>query len=202
MKFLKIAIVLSCVIFLNSCASGYKTINPSSLNYLSNNISNGVELEYKYNLLGKKYSKKELKKDIKLIAIKLTNNTDTDLAFGKDIKLTYSNGNDLVIMDNEKVFTYLKQQPATYLLFLLLTPLNLYTTNGSETTSSTPIGLVLGPGLAGGNMIVASSANKKFKTDLLNYNINGATIKKGETIYGLIGVRSNNYEAIKASLNE
>jgi hypothetical protein len=33
----------------------------------------------------------------------------------------------------------------------------------TETSSSFPIGLILGPGLAGGNMIAASSANKKIQ---------------------------------------
>jgi hypothetical protein len=33
----------------------------------------------------------------------------------------------------------------------------------------------------GGNMIAASSANKKFNTDLNDYDLNGKTIKSGET---------------------
>jgi hypothetical protein len=204
MKYLKIALLL-LIVTLSSCASGYKTINPNSLNYISTSIDKGVVLEYKYELLDKKYKKKELAKGIRLIALKIKNKSDRDLVFGKDIKLTYDDSSNIYIMENENVFTSLKQSPASYLWYLLLTPMNLYTNetqNGYTTqTSSTPIGLVVGPGLAGGNMIAASSANTKFKDNLLEYNINGVTIKKGETISGLIGIRSDDYNAIKIKVN-
>jgi len=205
MKLLKFTFLLSSLLILTSCASKYKMINPNTLNYLSNNTSQKVTLEYKYNLLTKKYAKKETKKGIKVIAVKLTNNSESDLVFGKDIKLAYENNSELYIMENEKIFKSLKQNTATYLLYLLLTPMNFYTTNTNsygiqEETSSTPIGLVVGPGLAGGNMIAAGSANKKFKTELLDFNIYGAIIKKGETKYGLIGVKSDSYDAIKVKI--
>ena len=204
MKLLKTTFLLSVIVLLTSCASGYRTINPSTLNYLSNSTDKGVTLEYKYELLDKKYRKKEVAKGVRLIAIKLTNNSNKDLTFGKDIKLTYDDGTGVYIMENEKVFSTLKQSATSYLWYLLLTPLNLYTTenqNGFQTqTSSTPIGLVVGPGLAGGNMIAVGSANKKFEQDLLNYNINGKVIKKGETVSGLIGVRSDNAHSIKVNV--
>lgn len=205
MKLLKLIFLLAIVAVFSNCASGYKTINPSSLNYRSNSLDKGVLLEYKYELLNKKYRKKEIAKGVKLVAIKITNNSDQDLVFGKDVKLIHDDGTGLYIMDNERVFSSLKQSPASYLWYLLLTPMNLYTStnqNGFQTqTSSTPIGLVVGPGLAGGNMIAAGSANKKFHQDLLNYNMNGKTIKKGETISGLIGIRSDDYNAIKIKVN-
>ena len=87
MKLLKFISLLFIVILFNSCASGYKIINPKNLNFLSKNEDNGVVLEYKYNLLEKKYAKKETKKGVKLVALKLTNSTGKDLVFGKDIKL-------------------------------------------------------------------------------------------------------------------
>ncbi len=204
MKIIKIALLSICITALTSCASGYKMINPESINYISNNTLNDVTLEYKYDLLDKKYAKKELKKGIKLLAVKITNNSDRDLTFGKDIKLTYENGNEIFVIENEKVFKTLKQSPASYLWYLLLSPVNLYTsksTNGTqEDTSSIPIGLILGPGLAGGNMIAAGSANKKFNTEMLKYNINGTIINKGKTVYGLIGIRTNSFDAIKLKL--
>jgi hypothetical protein len=146
-----------------------------------------------------------LEKDVRLVAIKITNNSDRDLQFGKDIRLTYSEGGELYIMDNNKIFTSLKQSPASYLWYLLLTPLQFMkseSANGYQTSSSsTPIGLVVGPGLAGGNMIAASSANTKFEKDLLNYNVNGKIIKKGTTVSGLIGIRSDDYDVIKIKVN-
>ncbi|MGB1042417.1 MAG: hypothetical protein ACPGU6_03415 [Tenacibaculum sp.] len=205
MKLLKITFALFIAMSFMSCASGYKTINPSTLNYLSTSVDKGVTLEYKYELLDKKYKKKELAKGIRLVAIKLTNNTDRDLTFGKDVKLTYDDGTGLYIMENELVFKSLKQSATSYLWYLLLTPLNLYTTenhNGFQTqTSSTPIGLVVGPGLAGGNMIAVGAANKKFKEDLFSNNLNGTIIKKGATSSGLIGIRTDHSHSIKVKVN-
>jgi hypothetical protein len=204
MNLKKIILSIAIITLFGSCASGYKSINPSALNYMSHSNDKKVKLEYKYELLDKKYKKKELAKGVRLIAIKITNDSDKDLVFGKDIKLTHDDGSQLYIMENEKIFSSLKQNAASYLWYLLLTPMNLYTNktqNGIQTqTSSTPIGLIVGPGLAGGNMIAASTANKKFQEDLLKHNINGTIIKSGENISGLIGIRSDDFNAIKISV--
>ncbi len=205
MKLLKITLLLSALVLLSNCASGYKTINPSTLNYISNSTDKGVVLEYKYELLEKKYKKKEVAKGIRLVAVKITNNSNRDLTFGKDVKLTYDDGTGIYIMENEKVFKSLKQSAASYLWYLLLTPMNFYTTksdNGFQTqTSSTPVGLVVGPGLAGGNMIAVGAANKKFKEDLFSNDIIGTIIKKGESVSGLIGVRADHPHSMKINVN-
>ena len=204
MKLKRIILSLAMIALLGSCASAYKNMNPGSLNYISNSTDENVKLEYKYELLNKKYKKKELAKGVRLIAVKITNDSGRDLMFGKDIKLAYQDGSTIYIMENEKVFSALKQSVPSYLWYLLLTPVNLYTNesqNGFQTeTTSTPIGLVIGPGLAGVNMIAASSSNKKFQQDLLNYNVNGVTIKSGENIAGLVGIRSDDYNAIKINI--
>jgi hypothetical protein len=203
---IKISSLLVLAILLNSCASGYKKINPETINYTSKSIESNILLEYKYDLLEKKYKKKETKNNIKFIAVKITNNTEKEIVFGRDFKLSYENGNEVSLVETEKLFKTVKQSPASYLWYLLLTPVQFY--SGSTTTSngyyietkpanSFPIGLILGPGLAGGNMIAASSANKYFKNELMQFELNGKTIKKGETVYGLIGSNSNSYDSIK-----
>lgn len=206
MKLLKITFILSVAALLTSCASGYRAIAPNSLHYRSNASDQGVVLEYKYELLEKKYKKKETKKDIRLAAIKITNNSGRDLVFGTDIKLTYGDGSELFIMETKKVYSSLKQSTASYLFYLLLTPLQLYKTesvNGVPTEITTvPIGLVIGPGVAGGNMIAASSANKKFKKDLQDNDLYGTTIKTGETVSGLIGIRTDDYPAINIKVTQ
>lgn len=201
-KFFKIPVLALSVLFLTSCASGYKKIQPKSITFASRSENNSVVLEYKYDLLEKKYKKNELNKGLKVIAIKVTNNGVNDLIFGSDIRLTYENGNELNLLETNVVYKAIKQSPASYLWYLLLTPMQFQTTTtnsfGQQTSSSsTPIGLVIGPGLAGGNIIAASSANKNFSNDLLENDIIGKVIKKGETVYGIIGIRSNNYDSIK-----
>lgn len=201
-KFYKIPVLALSVLFLTGCASGYKKIQPKSITFASRSENNSVVLEYKYDLLEKKYKKNELNKGLKIIAVKVTNNGVNDLIFGSDIRLTYENGNELNLLETNVVYTAIKQSPASYLWYLLLTPMQFQTTTtnsfGQQTSSSsTPIGLVIGPGLAGGNIIAASSANKNFHNDLLENDIIGKVIKKGETVYGIIGIRSNNYDSIK-----
>ena len=202
MKFIKTSSLFILIFCLTSCASSYRMIQPKTINHISKNEVDGLTLQYRYELFDKKDEKKEEKKGVKLVAIKITNNSEREVTFGKDVTLAFENDRIVYVMENEKVFKTLKQSPASYLWYLLLTPLNLYTTKTNsygvpEQTSSTPIGLVLGPGLAGGNMIAAGSANKKFKTELLEYNINGTVIKKGETKYGLIGIRSDSFDALR-----
>lgn len=202
MKFIKTFALFIIILCLTGCASGYRMIQPKAINYISNNKTGGLTLQYKYDLLDKKYEKKEQKKEVKLVAIKITNNSDRNVIFGEDVTLEYENGNGAYVMENIKTYKTLKQSLTSYLWYLLLTPLNLTVSKTNsygipEETSSTPIGLVLGPGLAGGNMIAAGSANKKFKTELLEYNLKGTVIKKGETKYGLIGIRSDSFDALK-----
>lgn len=205
MKFIKLLCLFVFALSFFNCASRYSVIEPNNLNYVSKSETGGVTLEYKYDLLDKKYSKKEDKKGIRLVAVKISNNSNKDLVFGRDLNLVYANENEIYILDKEKTFKTLKQSPATHLFYLLLTPVNFYTSKTNEyglqeTTSSTPVGLILGPGLAAGNLIAASSANKKFKTELANFDIKGSTIKQGEVKYGLVGIDSQSYDALKLSL--
>lgn len=200
MKIIKITFLFIAVSALTSCASGYKIISPETINYVSKNETNNVKFEYKYNLLDKKYAKKEVKKGIKLVAVKITNNSNKDITFGTDTKLTYENGNEIQVIESENLFKALKQNLASYLLYLLLTPLNFTTTSANGSSSSTPVGVVIGPGLALGNIVASANANKKLKTEILQYNINGTVIKKGESKHGLIGIKSNSFDSLKLKM--
>ena len=208
MKLIKIySLSIISILIFTGCASGYKIIQPKELNYLSKNQHSNVFIEYKYDLLSKKYAKKEDKKGIKLVALKITNNSEKDLTFGSDLKLIYESGKSVSVLDTDYTFNQLKQSTPSYLFYLLLTPMSFFTTETNEfgvqeTTSSFPIGLIVGPGLAGGNMIAAGSANKKLKNELLEYNLSNRVIKKGETVYGLIGIQSNSADAIALNVEK
>ncbi|MBD0830609.1 hypothetical protein [Aestuariibaculum sediminum] len=203
--FKSVLVVVTCLTLTN-CASRYKPLNPSTVNYVSQTENKNLKLEYRYSLLEKKYAKKEIKKGVKLVALKVTNNSDKTIVFGQDATLNYANGTPVTILNTEETFKSLKQHSALYLLYLLLTPVNFYTyeTNSygvQETTSSTPVGLVLGPGIAAGNVILASSSNKKFKNELQQNEIIGMTIQPGETKFGLIGLKSFTYDSLKLKVN-
>lgn len=194
------------LILFTSCASGYKKISPETLAYNSLSTANNITIEYRYGLLDKKYFRREKKSGLKLVAIKITNKSPQDVVFNDNLRLSYENGTICNVTDNDYVFKLLKQSPTSHLFYLLLSPVEFYktTTNSYGQTvnnGSFPIGLFIGPGLALGNLITASTANGKFKNELENYNIIGKTIKSGETAYGLVGIKSNNFDALKLKMN-
>lgn len=100
----------------------------------------------------------------------------------------------------------MKQIVPGYLPYLLLTFLKLYVTHNNDNNNyknvnntaieSYPIGVIIGPGITIGNMAVAGSANKKMLNELYQYNIQGRDFQKGETVYGIIGVRDMGYSPI------
>lgn len=207
LKLIKSCVITLSAIAISSCASGYKNINPANVNYVSKNIDNNILFEYKHDLLEKKYRKNENKNKVKLIAVKITNNTAREIVFGHDVKLTFENGNEVIPIERDILFKRLKQSPASYLFYLLLAPVQIYETSSDsrgnyEQKAIFPIGLVAGTGLAGGNMIAASSANKKLKTELLQNDIMGRVILPGETIHGLVGLYSETYDAIKLKVKQ
>lgn len=200
MRIPALALVVVLVGILSSCASRYQLIEPESLNYLSVIESGDVKLEYKYDLLNKKYAKREPRKEVRLVAVRISNNSDRDLVFGRDLKLTYGNGTVVGLVDNDKVYKKLRQRSYLYSLYLLLTPMKLnIEQNGSSTTSD--VGLILGPGIAGGNLLVSILANRRFKMELLTNNLNHVVIKKGETRVGLVGIRTKSAESLYLEVN-
>ncbi|MEO0778484.1 MAG: hypothetical protein AAF146_18095 [Bacteroidota bacterium] len=199
-------ILLPCVLpFLcGSCAGVYKELQPNRLNYPSPKLEEGISFGYKYDVLklrlNKKYAKKELKYNVRLVAVKLENNSDRSYTFGQDLLVTIGN-NDVGLMDPEMIFGAIKQKPPLHLLYLLLTPARLTVSSGN-TTNNFPLGLLLGPGLALGNMLTASASNKKLLQELKEQNLLGRSIGPGETVYGLIGFRDIGYESLSLQRSE
>lgn len=159
-------------------------------------------MQYKYNVLSnKKYQKKEIKQGVNIAAVKVTNKSGRDLVFGKDIKLVNSNGMSLTLLSQEDTYDFLKQKSGFYFFYLLLSTVSVYTEDGDGSTTNYPVGLVAGTGLALGNFFGARSANKKFDTELTSFDIIGKTIKNGETVHGLIGLKSSNPEQINMEIS-
>lgn len=203
-KILKTTMLFATCALISSCAASYKSIYPESISYVGGNSSaKGVEVGYHHNVLpekeNKKYHRKELKSGTQLVALKITNNTDSILELNKNFAL-YSGQSPLNIVPIDRTFVQLKQQPAWYLLYCLLT-LSTYsgttTTNGSNFTSKSDVKIYpIGVPIAIANVIIASSANKKFKEEMVKYSPNNREIKKGETGYFLIGISSTTFQPI------
>jgi len=187
----------------SSCASSYKAINPSQLNYPES--SPDANFSYKYNVLkqanNKKLAKKEDKTDIKIVAVKIVNNTGYTLKYGLNYKI-YSGNQVVDILPTSEVAPFIKETVPAYLLYLLLTPARLNVSSESGKSSSTPIGYVLGPGLAAINMGIAAGANKKFKNEMDTYSPIDREINNGETFYGLIGIKIADYAPLSLKIQD
>jgi hypothetical protein len=173
-----------------SCASSYKAIHPQNLNYTSSDSTE--TFAYKYGILSqarnKKYAKKEGKNHISVIAIRINNNTMHTLKYGYNYKI-YSGNQELEILPITTVTKSIKQTTPTYLLYLLLTPAT-FNVSTATSKSSTPIGLIIGPGLAALNVAIAAKANSNFKKEMEAYSIFDKEIKTGDTVYGIIAIQN------------
>lgn len=189
-----IVVAIATLLLITSCASSYNVINPKRIIYQNRQLDTEINFSYKYDVLNergnKKYAKKETLKGIKIVAIKVVNNTDSSFIFGRDYKV-YSGGNPITLLDPNVLQKQFKQNVPVYLLYLLLTPMKLYSGE-----SETPIGYVVGPGLTIGNMAVAGGANKNFKNEIQSTYLNGRQINSGETVYGLIGIYDQGYNPL------
>lgn len=189
MQTLKTSILLIFVLSVVSCATVYKPVDLRNKRRGNQTTSNGVTLTYNYDVLKKGYGKKEHEKKIRVIQIEINNQSGNDLIFGKDLKITESNGEERYLLSNDKIFNSLKQHPAGYLFYLVLTPLPL-------NNDVNPIGYVLGPLLALGNLIMAANANNKFRVQLEQTNLQGQIIKNGTTVFGLIGINAEGSQSL------
>lgn len=191
----KICLVAIIAIF-TGCASSYRSIHPQIVNYSGETTIDSVKFSYKYDVLSdagnRKYARKERRNGIKIVALRLVNNTTRTLDFKQDIKL-FANDNVMTMVPQDTLYDELKQPVAAYILYLLLTPIHKGTVNLNGPSDIFPFGYILGPGLAGLNMLIAAKANKNFKYDLEKYNLRDQKIPAGETVYGLIGIGTDDF---------
>lgn len=193
------SLMLAFVFLFTGCAQSYFALNPTKVVFTASNSLDEISLNYRYDILrekgNRKIANKEIKSNVKLLAVKVTNNTDKAINIGKNA--AFYNGSTMIYpMDAFTIRNVLKQSVPSYLLYLLLTPLTL-SVNGSNPY---PIGLALGPVISGGNMLAASGANNSFYKELVQYDILYRDIQPGETVFGLVGFSNLDYAALTLKL--
>lgn len=198
-RFFNISLAIAFIILFSGCAKNFYAVDPARINYTASNSFEDVTLNYRYDVLrekgNNKIAKKEIKKHIKLVAVKIINNTDSVINIGNNA--AFYSGNTMIFpLDPISIKNELKQSVPSHLLYLLLTPLTL-SVNGS---SPYPIGLILGPVISGGNMITAAIANKNLYNELVKYDILHRDIQAGETVFGLVGFRDIDYTPLTIRL--
>ncbi|PIQ19977.1 MAG: hypothetical protein COW65_17630 [Cytophagales bacterium CG18_big_fil_WC_8_21_14_2_50_42_9] len=193
---------LALCLFFSSCASIFHSIDPQKIpfSYTENNAD--VQFSYAYDVLAlkgnKKYLKKEIKNGMRVVAVRITNNSPQALQLNENLKLIVGI-NQATPIDPIIVSKDIKQGTWIYLLYTPLTLTFSSTTTNSygyiepKNTSVFPIG----PFIAAGNLLLAHSSNQNFRKELNKFNLLGKRIEPGQTVYGLITLHSLTAEPIK-----
>jgi len=136
---------------------------------------------------------------MRLVAIKITNTTGRTIKFGDNARL-YSGDSEIRLWPPDLIHKKIKQTTPLYLLYLLLTPMEFTTSSNGYETNSIPVGYVIGPGLAAGNIAVAATANARLKNELMQFDMLDREIKSGETVYGLVGIPESGFVPLRIVL--
>ncbi|MDU0371249.1 hypothetical protein ACFPAF_12650 [Hymenobacter endophyticus] len=205
-QFTRLAAAAAVAATISSCAGSYHAIRPDRLgNYQAATQAGApVEFEYRYSALlangaNKKYVKKERKQGYQVVAVKVKNNTSTDLNFSRDLELTFSD-RPIMPVPSVQAANDMKQGVAIYLLYVL----GIGQVGGTRDpyTGQTTGGTILpwGPFAAAGNMIGASSANKNMRNEFAKFDLTNKVIRPGETVYGIVPLREANVAPLKLML--
>lgn len=192
----------AAMLLATGCAGGYTAVRPSTVtNYSSVSAADSpVEFSYQYGALGihgrnKKYRKKERKRGYQTAAVRIKNNTNTELNFSRDLEL-YFGDRPVAPVPALQAANDMKQGVWIYLVYLLLnvqvggtTTINPNT--GQQTTSGGTF-IPSGPFIAGGNILGASMANKNMRMEFVQHDLINKVIRPGETVYGIISLRETN----------
>lgn len=204
--FTQVAAVVSAAVLLSGCAGSYRAIQPERITSYqpAGRAGDAVDFSYRYSALltngaNKKYVKKERKRGYQIVAVQLRNNTSTDLNFSRDLELSFG-GRPIQPVSSLQASQDLKQGVAIYLLYILGIGQVGGTTN--PYTGQTTGGTIFpwGPVAAGGNMLVASGANKNMRNELASYDLTNKVLRPGETVYGIIPLRESNVAPLRLTL--
>jgi len=192
-KYLSVVIILFMV---SSCAMYYRPIAPERLNYNIRDKYDDIEISYRYDVLkergNKKMAKKELNGDVKIIALKITNNSDSVIKIGEDAEF-YSGITPIYPLDPNVIKNNVKQSVFGYSFYFLgVLGGTTFSVNGNV-VSQFPYNKILFSAIAIGNMLVANKANNDLLKELVTYDIMYKEIKPGETVYGIIGIKDRSF---------
>lgn len=193
MLLFKRVLFLFSILILTGCASFYRSVKPETISYPVPSVMNEkVELSYRYDVLrdagNKKFVKSELRKNMKIVAVKLTNNTDATINVEKDLSF-YCGSSKVLLLSPLDIKAEIKQAWPAYSLYLI----------GCLTTA--PLDIAVFGTIGIGNMLVAGDANKRLLTELTQYDIRRKDLRPGESLVGLIGFKALYGDPLSIKLN-
>lgn len=205
----KLIYFLTALLIISSCARPYRKINMTAIpfkeNRIENKISYSVRQALMFNTKNYFYAKRELKKDLSLMAFKIINNTDTAININD---LQFSCGATIPIAPTRKEDYYndVKQKAGLYWLYsvgfmvypkpAIMTVKDAFGNNVQINKPDNPKKLIkngkqyipipFGLPVAAANFGIAFKANKRLKHDLEFLDLKDKVIQPHDSILGIL----------------
>lgn len=144
-----------------------------------------IQYEYKFGVLeeknNSKYSKREKKYGMDIVAIKIQNLTDLPIDVNKHLSFKVS-GREAFPLESSTVTDKIKQKVWIYALYSLIWA-------DFEPSNDSNVPIPLGLPISIGNIMVANTGNKRFRSEFEDNNLVNKVIQPRSTIYGLVAFR-------------
>jgi hypothetical protein len=206
----RVLIFVAIGVIFSGCARTFFSIDPSAISYTgTKHLADDVYITYRYNVqemnANRPYARKERKKDMRLIAVEIRNNSTTEFILNRDsLSILTPTGGEVQVLETGTYTKAIRQYSETFVIFYGLAGFGVAwgsDSNGEEffNMSYNPIPLAVGVG----NAIFAESSNSKQKRNLLAFEIFDKPIEPGEKLYGLLPVQTEGHpELIFKYLNQ
>lgn len=200
-KLLISTIVLS--LFFCGCASKYIAIDWQEKSNAMSNTQSEIELRYKEDIVNKsnkKYLKKIVKKDLRIVAVEITNNTDQNIKIDSNA-FFFLGYTSVTLLGPEESVDMVQQERFLYFLYMLLATIWVEVESTSNATLTANLGVIPGLILTILNFTKASTANKQFISDLEQFDLRKTIIEPGEKVKGIINFQSDKVTGLNLSLD-
>lgn len=171
-----VPLLLATIILQLSCASGYRAINPTTIDYsgVIIPVGNDIEIKYHYNVLresrNNKYAKYEERSNYKLIGMLISNQGYDTLFFSEDLVIT-DGINELQPLRLDDFDRFTQSANKTYL-------------NDDDFEEGWLITVIHGIF----NDAVSFTADRKFRDEMELYYLVDSAIPPGTTVSGLVAL--------------
>lgn len=202
-SFITIAIL---ILLVSSCARPYRKINMSAVPFnefrSDQNISYSIRQGVLYNMRNFFFARREMKKNLSLVALKIVNNSDTAININ-DLKFTCGALLPIQQMEVKDYFNAVKQKPALYWLYSLgavvypkpavyrdpVTDIQYPKPNNPKKfikNGKQFIPIPIGLPIAAANYAIAYRSNKKMLLDFQLLNLTNRIVQPHDTIQGIL----------------
>ena len=193
----RVFILVTIGVILSSCARTYYAIDPSAIEYTgTKKLADDVYITYRYNVqemnANRPYARKERKKDMRLIAVEISNNRTTEFTLNRDsLSILTTLGGEVQFLETRQYTKAIRQYSETFVIFYGLAGIGAAwgsdpNGEGFFNMSYNPIPLAVGVG----NAIFAESSNSKQKRNLRAFEIFDKPVAPGKKLHGLLPVQT------------